>query len=52
MEVKMCNHHQNSVGNNLKHIQITTKYRYQMMRQEKLQVFCKVSIEEACKNTT
>src|SRR3989338_3922191 len=45
----MYNHYKNSVGNNLKHIQITTKYRYQMMRQEKLQVFCKVSIEEACK---
>jgi putative transposase len=38
-----------SVGSNLKSIQITTKYRYQMLRQEKLRVFCKVAIEEACK---
>ena len=39
----------NSVGNNLKSIQITTKYRYQMLRQGRLKTFCKVSIEEACK---
>ena len=45
----MYNHYQNSVGNNLKHIQITTKYRYQMMRKEKIKIFCKVSLEEACK---
>ena len=38
-----------SVGNNLKSIQITTKYWYQMMRQDKSKIFCKVSIEEACK---
>ena len=38
-----------SVGNNMKHIQITTKYRYKMMRQEKIMVFCRVAIEEACK---
>ena len=38
-----------SVGNNLKSIQITTKYRYQMLRQDKFKTFCKVSIEEACK---
>jgi len=38
-----------SVGNNLKSIQITTKYRYQMLKQDKLKIFCKVSIEEACK---
>jgi putative transposase len=42
-------HYENSVGNNYKHVQITTKCRYKMMRQEKLKVFCKVSIEEACK---
>ena len=42
-------HYSTSVGNNLKTIQITTKYRYQMMRQEKIKVFCRVSIEEACK---
>ncbi|MEK6840557.1 MAG: IS200/IS605 family transposase [Nanoarchaeota archaeon] len=38
-----------SVGNNMKHVQITTKYRYNMMRQEKIRVFCRVAIEEACK---
>ena len=38
-----------SVGNNLKPIQITTKYRCQMLKQEKLKVFCKIAIEEACK---
>ena len=38
-----------SVGNNFKHVQITTKYRYRMMRKDKLLVFCKVAIEEACK---
>jgi len=42
-------HYANSVGNNLKTIQITTKYRYAMMRKEKLKVFCRVAIEEACK---
>lgn len=39
----------NSVGNNFKHVQITTKYRYNMMQKEKLKVFCRVAIEEACK---
>ena len=39
----------NSVGNNFKHVQITTKYRYNMMGKEKLKVFCRVAIEEACK---
>ncbi|OGJ19847.1 hypothetical protein A3K73_03705 [Candidatus Pacearchaeota archaeon RBG_13_36_9] len=38
-----------SVGNNLKSIQITTKYRYQMLRKDHLKVCCKVAIEEACK---
>ena len=42
-------HYGSSVGNNLKTIQITTKYRYQMMRQERLKVYCKVALEEACK---
>ncbi len=45
----MYNNYGSSVGNNFKHVQITTKYRYDMMRKEKLEVFCKVSIEEACK---
>ena len=42
-------HYGNSVGHNYKHVQITTKYRYNMMQKEKIKVFCKVSIEEACK---
>lgn len=45
----MYKHYQNSVGNNLKHIQITTKYRYKVMRQQKIKTFCKVAIEETCK---
>jgi len=42
-------HYQNLIGNNLQSIQITTKYRYLMMKQDKLKTFCRVSIEEACK---
>lgn len=49
IEITEYQHYANSVGNNLQSIQITTKYRYQMMRQDKLKVFCKVAIEEACK---
>ncbi|MEK6861285.1 MAG: IS200/IS605 family transposase [Nanoarchaeota archaeon] len=49
IEIRNYRHHENSVGNNLQTIQITTKYRYEMMRQDKLKTFCKVSIEEACK---
>ena len=45
----MYQHSRSSVGGNKKHIQITPKYRYKMMRQEKLKVFCRVAIEEACK---
>ena len=45
----MYQSYETSVGNNLKHIQITTKYRYKAMNQDKLKVFCKVAIEEACK---
>src|SRR3989338_1989918 len=41
-------HSRSSVGAGRRHIQITPKYRYKMMRQEKLKVFCKVAIEEAC----
>jgi hypothetical protein len=40
-------HSRSSVGANRKHVQITPKYRFKMMRQEKLKVFCKVAIEEA-----
>ena len=46
--MEIYKHYQNSVGNNLKHIQITTKYRYNAMRKEKIKVFCKVAIEETC----
>ena len=49
IEIKQYKSYGNSVGNNLKSIQITTKYRYKMLRQEKLRIFCRVSIEEACK---
>ena len=45
----MYKHSNSSVGSNKKHIQITPKYRYKMMQKEKLKVFCRVSIEEACK---
>ncbi len=45
----MYQHSRSSVGGNRKHIQITPKYRYKMMRKEKLKVFCRVAIEEACK---
>ena len=39
----------NSVGNNFNHVQITTKYCFKMFRKEKLRVFCRIAIEEACK---
>lgn len=45
----MYNHYKNSVGNNLKHIQITTKYRYKALGKQKIKTFCKVAIEETCK---
>ncbi len=49
IEIKRYKSYGISVGNNLKSIQITTKYGYQMLKQEKLKVCCKVAIEEACK---
>jgi len=49
IKISEYKHYKNSVGNNLQSIQITTKYRYQMMRKDKLKTFCKVSIEESCK---
>lgn len=49
IQVTKYQHYENSVGNNLQSIQITTKYRYEMMRKEVLKVECKVAIEEACK---
>ena len=39
----------NSVGNNFKHVQITTKCRYKMMRTSKIAAFCRAAIEEVCK---
>ena len=50
-EIKINNYksYGSSVGNNLKSIQIITKHGYQMLRQDRLKVYCKVSIEEACK---
>jgi len=45
----MYKHYKNSVGNNLKTIQITTKYRYKMMKKELIRIYCLVAIEEACK---
>jgi putative transposase len=41
-------HYENSVGNNLQSIQITTKCRYEMMRREQFRIYCRISIEEAC----
>jgi len=49
IEIKEYKHYANSVGNNLMSIQITTKYRYKMMKKVKLEKFCKISIEESCK---
>ena len=45
----MYKHSKSSVGSNKKHIQLTPKYRYKMMRKDKLKIFCRVAIEEACK---
>jgi len=50
IQIREYRHYENSVGNNLQTIQITTKYRYEMMRKDSLKVSCKVAIEEACKN--
>ena len=44
----MYNNYQTSVGNNFKHVQITTKYRYKMMQSAKIAMMCRVAIEEAC----
>lgn len=42
-------HYENSVGSNLQYIQITTKCRYKAIKKERLKVYCKVAIEDACK---
>ena len=42
-------HRENSVGSNFMTIQITTKYRYNMMQKERKETFCRISIQEACK---
>ena len=44
----MYNHYVSSVGDNLKHIQLTTKYRYKVMNSERVKIGVKVSIEEVC----
>ena len=46
---KEYKHYENSVGNNLQYVQITTKCRYKVIRKELLKTYCKVAIEEACK---
>ena len=45
----MYQSYETSVGNNMKHVQITTKYRYNMIQKELIKTYCKVAIEEACK---
>ena len=47
--IKEYKHYENSVGNNLQSVQITTKCRYKVIRKELLKTYCKVAIEEACK---
>ncbi|MBI2630199.1 IS200/IS605 family transposase [Candidatus Pacearchaeota archaeon] len=51
METKIIEykHYENSVGNNLQVIQITTKCRYAMMQKEIIETYCRIAIEEACK---
>ena len=48
-QVRNYKHRENSVGSNLMTIQITTKYRYNMMQKERKETFCRISIQEACK---
>jgi len=48
-EVNAYRSYGSSVGNNLKFIQITTKYRYEMLRKDGLKNFCEIAITEACK---
>lgn len=45
----MYNNYNHSVGHNFKHVQITPKYRYEMMRSDKVSTFCRIAIESACK---
>ncbi len=40
--------YRSSIGNNYKHIQITTKYHYKVMKQDKIKTFCGVAVEETC----
>jgi putative transposase len=49
IQITEYQHYENSVGNNLQSIQITTKCRYKMMKREQFKVYCKIAIEEACK---
>ena len=45
----MYKHQKHSVGNNLKHIQITTKYRYEILRSEIVKKYCEIAIQQVCK---
>ena len=45
----MYNHYSNSVGDNFKHIQITTKYRYKTLGKQRIKTFCKIAIKGTCK---
>ncbi|MBI5804396.1 transposase [Candidatus Pacearchaeota archaeon] len=42
-------HSRNCVGANRKHVRLTTKYRYKMMRSLAIKTFCRVAVEEACR---
>ncbi len=48
IKIKEYKHYENSVGSNLQYIQITTKCRYKVIQKEKIKVYCKVAIEDAC----
>jgi len=49
IKIQIYQHYENSVGNNLQSIQITTKYRFKMMKRALFRNYCRISIEEACK---
>ena len=49
IKVRNYKYRENSVGSNFMTIQITTKYRYNMMQKEKIETLCRISIQEACK---
>ena len=45
----LLNHYKHSVGSNYKHVQLTTKYRYGIMEDERIKTYCGFAIKEACK---